>query len=176
MKRISSGSIGVDQGSRVLFSDFADGGVMWTGHGPRESRHTVTFSEPYADAPSVSVSISMWDLDQKPTPGQMFAPKRSRPRASIWCSAPGATAASPASGRTGWQSAPCATRMDGNCSNARSVRDITHPTKAWYTCLHRSGSGFPSQTATIPMCRSRCSGWLGQRSGRLARCGCSGHF
>ena len=65
MKRISSGSIGVDQGSRVLFSDFADGGVMWTGHGPRESRHTVTFSEPYADAPSVSVSISMWDLDQK---------------------------------------------------------------------------------------------------------------
>ena len=65
MKRISSGSIGVDQGSRVLFSDFADGGMMWTGQGPRESRHTVSFKEHYAEVPSVQVSISMWDLDQK---------------------------------------------------------------------------------------------------------------
>ena len=65
MKRIASGSIGVDQGSRVLFSDFADGGMMWTGQGPRESRHRVVFKEPYADVPSVQVSISMWDLDQK---------------------------------------------------------------------------------------------------------------
>ena len=65
MKRISSGSIGVDQGSRVLFSDFADGGMMWTGHGPRESRHSVAFKESYAEVPSVTVSISMWDLDQK---------------------------------------------------------------------------------------------------------------
>ena len=65
MKRIASGSIGIDQGSRVLFSDFADGGMMWTGQGPRESRHRVVFKEPYADVPSVQVSISMWDLDQK---------------------------------------------------------------------------------------------------------------
>jgi H-type lectin domain len=65
LKRISSGNIGVDQGSRVLFSDFADGGMMWTGQGPRESRHTISFKEAYADVPSVTVSISMWDLDQK---------------------------------------------------------------------------------------------------------------
>jgi hypothetical protein len=65
MKRIASGCVGVDQGSRVLFSDFADGGVMWTGHGARESRHIVKFAEEFADVPVVSVGISMWDLDQK---------------------------------------------------------------------------------------------------------------
>ena len=31
MKRLSSGKIGIAQGSKVLFSDFADGGAMWTG-------------------------------------------------------------------------------------------------------------------------------------------------
>ena len=65
MKRISSGSLGIDQGSRVLFSDFAEGGMMWTGQGPRESRVSVVFKETFADVPSITVSISMWDLDQK---------------------------------------------------------------------------------------------------------------
>ena len=65
MKRISSGKVGVAQGSQVLFSDFTDGGPMWTGSGPRESRHKVSFSQPFRDAPSVIVSVSMWDLDQK---------------------------------------------------------------------------------------------------------------
>lgn len=65
MKRISSGKTGIAQGSQVLFSDFADGGPMWTGSGPRESRHKVTFAQPFHRAPSVMVSISMWDLDQK---------------------------------------------------------------------------------------------------------------
>ena len=65
MKRFSSSRIGIDQGSHVLFSDFADGGPMWTGSGPRESRHKIAFKEPFRDAPSVMVSISMWDLDQK---------------------------------------------------------------------------------------------------------------
>ena len=37
MRRLGS-SIGILQGSRVLFSDFADGGQMWTGQGERESR------------------------------------------------------------------------------------------------------------------------------------------
>ena len=67
MKRISSGSIGIQQGSRVLFSDFADGGAMWTGQGDRESRHLITFKEPYIDAPVVTVAISMWDIDNKHT-------------------------------------------------------------------------------------------------------------
>lgn len=65
MKRISSGAVGIVQGSRILFSDFADGGVMWTGQGPRESRHIVTFKEAFSEAPAVMASISMWDLDQK---------------------------------------------------------------------------------------------------------------
>lgn len=65
MKRISSGKIAIAQGSQVLFSDFADGGQMWTGSGPRESRHKVSFPQPFREGPSVMVSISMWDLDQK---------------------------------------------------------------------------------------------------------------
>ena len=65
MKRISSGFFGVQQGSRVLFSDFADGGVMWTGSGARESRHVVRFKVPFTDVPAVHVSISMWDTDHK---------------------------------------------------------------------------------------------------------------
>lgn len=65
MKRISSSSVGVQQGSRVLFSDFADGGVMWTGQGDRESRHLIKFKEPFTQVPSVMTSISMWDTDHK---------------------------------------------------------------------------------------------------------------
>lgn len=65
MKRIASGSVGIQQGSRVLFSDFADGGVMWTGQGDRESRHVIKFTDPFAAAPSVMASIGMWDTDHK---------------------------------------------------------------------------------------------------------------
>lgn len=67
MKRITSGSFGIQQGSRVLFSDFADGGVMWTGQGPRESRHVVTFKDSFAESPAVMVGISMWDIDHRHT-------------------------------------------------------------------------------------------------------------
>ncbi|MCF8510862.1 MAG: H-type lectin domain-containing protein [Rhodobacteraceae bacterium] len=63
MKRISSGTVGIEQGSRVLFSDYADGGVMWTGKDDRESRHVISFKEPFSAPPSVMVSISMWDTD-----------------------------------------------------------------------------------------------------------------
>ena len=67
MKRITSGKIGIDQGSKVLFSDFADGGPMWTGQGERESRHVVTFKEAFTQSPSVMVGISMWDIDHRHT-------------------------------------------------------------------------------------------------------------
>lgn len=67
MKRIVSGSVGIQQGTRVLFSDFADGGVMWTGQGDRESRHMISFKEKFIEPPSVMVSISMWDIDHKHT-------------------------------------------------------------------------------------------------------------
>jgi hypothetical protein len=62
MKRFSSGSIGIQQGSRVMFSDFADGGVMWTGQGDRESRHIIRFKEKFVGAPVVMVGIAMWDM------------------------------------------------------------------------------------------------------------------
>lgn len=65
MRRLSSHITGVDRGSLVLFSDFQDGGVMWTGQGPRELRRVVTFSEPFKTEPVVHVNISMWDMDQK---------------------------------------------------------------------------------------------------------------
>jgi len=65
MKRLDSRLTGIDQGSILLFSDFEDGGPMWTGKGPRQHRHAVTFSEPYAEPPAIHISMSMWDMDQK---------------------------------------------------------------------------------------------------------------
>lgn len=65
MKRIAPGTLAIQQGSRVLFSDYADDGIMWTGHGDRESRHIVTFQAAFQSAPTIMVSISMWDIDHK---------------------------------------------------------------------------------------------------------------
>ncbi len=67
MKRFETGKIGIEQGSRVLFSDFADGGVMWTGQGDRESRQTIAFKDSFTEAPMVMVGISMWDIDNRHT-------------------------------------------------------------------------------------------------------------
>lgn len=47
----------------MMFSDFADDGPMWTGSGPRESRHLITFDEVFAAPPAVMVGISLWDID-----------------------------------------------------------------------------------------------------------------
>lgn len=63
MKRFSQHQIGVEQGSVLLFSDFANNGPMWAGDGPREKRHAVLFAEPFQAAPMVQVAISMWDMD-----------------------------------------------------------------------------------------------------------------
>ena len=65
MKRISSGSLAIEQGSRVLFSDYADDGIMWTGQGDREIRHVVLFKEKFSTIPAVMLGISMWDIDHK---------------------------------------------------------------------------------------------------------------
>ena len=48
-----------------MFSDFEDGGQMWRGEGPRQSREQVTFSEAFRTPPHVQVSISMWDISNK---------------------------------------------------------------------------------------------------------------
>jgi len=62
MKRFS-GLIGIEQGSRILFSDFVDDGAMWTGTGPREVRQNQIFKEAFMQPPMVTVGISMWDID-----------------------------------------------------------------------------------------------------------------
>ncbi len=62
MKRLRNDLVGVDQGDDILFSDFEDGGGMWTGKGPREERKRVAFSEAYRAVPAVHVTLSMWDM------------------------------------------------------------------------------------------------------------------
>ena len=63
MKKLDNHLIGIDQGDVVLFSDFEDGGAMWTGEGPRERRKAIRFSEPFRAAPAVHLSISLLDAD-----------------------------------------------------------------------------------------------------------------
>lgn len=65
MRKFNSHLLGVFQGSVVLFSDFQDGGAMWTGSGPRELRRLVEFKEVFVTDPVVQVSLSMWDMDHK---------------------------------------------------------------------------------------------------------------
>lgn len=65
MRRFSAHTLGIDQGNVQLFSDFEDGGPMWTGHGPREKRVQVMFSEPFLDTPVVTLTVSMWDLGRE---------------------------------------------------------------------------------------------------------------
>ncbi|MBU9698081.1 H-type lectin domain-containing protein [Rhodobacteraceae bacterium HSP-20] len=65
MKRIGANSVGIEQGSRQLFSDYATNGVMWTGSGDRESRTVVAFSEPFILPPAVMVGVSLWDMDHE---------------------------------------------------------------------------------------------------------------
>lgn len=62
MRRFDHFAVGVDDGSVILFSAFEDGGAMWTGSGPRIERQQVRFSEPFAAAPTVHVSVTMWDI------------------------------------------------------------------------------------------------------------------
>ncbi|MFN3207747.1 MAG: H-type lectin domain-containing protein [Roseovarius sp.] len=63
MKYLVNQTIGIDQGDDVLFSDYEDGGEMWTGTGARERRSKVTFRTAFREPPSVHVSLSMWDMD-----------------------------------------------------------------------------------------------------------------
>ncbi|WP_170450957.1 H-type lectin domain-containing protein [Ruegeria arenilitoris] len=63
MKKFLTHPIGIDRGEEVLFSEFADGGDMWTGEGPRERRRPVTFSQPFRTPPVVQIGVSLWDVD-----------------------------------------------------------------------------------------------------------------
>ncbi|EAR50454.1 hypothetical protein OG2516_08953 [Oceanicola granulosus HTCC2516] len=62
MQKLRNHWIGVDQGDLVLFSDFQHGGEMWTGEGPRMIAQGVTFGESFKAPPTVTLSISMWDV------------------------------------------------------------------------------------------------------------------
>ncbi|AHD08659.1 H-type lectin domain protein [Phaeobacter gallaeciensis] len=53
----------MDQGDIEIFSEFENGGSMWTGAGPRERRRKVRFSEPFAEIPAVHLSSSLMDID-----------------------------------------------------------------------------------------------------------------
>ena len=65
MKRIGSQPMGIAQGSCMMFADFAHGGPMWTGEGPRECRQEVRFPQEFAAPPAVMVGISLWDADRE---------------------------------------------------------------------------------------------------------------
>ena len=62
MKRFSHSAVGVQSGEQVLFSAFEDGGPMWTGEGPRDSRFRVMFPTAFLEPPVVHVSLQMWDI------------------------------------------------------------------------------------------------------------------
>ena len=63
MKKLRNYMIGIEQGDPVLFSDFEDGGEMWTGRGQRERRRRISFSERYRTPPAIQAAISLWDMD-----------------------------------------------------------------------------------------------------------------
>ncbi|KNG92598.1 H-type lectin domain-containing protein [Pseudaestuariivita atlantica] len=65
MKIFTGRHIAMDQGRVDLFSDFEDGGEMWTGSGDRERRRTIVFAEPFGEEPMVHVSLSLWDMDSR---------------------------------------------------------------------------------------------------------------
>lgn len=63
MKFLINQALGIEQGDNVLFSDYEDGGDMWTGAGSRERRKSLVFSKVFKDVPAVHVTLSMWDMD-----------------------------------------------------------------------------------------------------------------
>lgn len=67
MKKIRSHLVGIDSADTVLFSDYENGGDMWTGEGHRERRRSVAFSETFRAPPVVHLSPSLWDFDTNTT-------------------------------------------------------------------------------------------------------------
>lgn len=61
-------AIGIDQGDEMLFSDYADGGDMWTGTGPRERRKRVRFARAFKEVPAIHIGLSLWDMDSAANP------------------------------------------------------------------------------------------------------------
>lgn len=64
MLRFSNNLIGIQQGSRVMFSDFEDDGPMWTGTGPREARTPIVFPDAFKTRPAILTGLAMFDMDE----------------------------------------------------------------------------------------------------------------
>lgn len=62
MKKFNSHRIGVDSGLVHGFSDFANGGEMWSGKGERIRRVDVTYTEEFLNPPVVQLGFAMWDI------------------------------------------------------------------------------------------------------------------
>lgn len=65
MRKLDSHKVGIDQGEVVLFSDFENGGPMWSGDGQRDVSVPVKFSEPFDMPPSVTVSLALCDMSNE---------------------------------------------------------------------------------------------------------------
>ncbi|SHH49269.1 H-type lectin domain-containing protein [Marivita hallyeonensis] len=63
MQVIDSARVGIAQGSVDLFSDFEEGGEMWTGEGARSRSQWIAFERPFSLPPLVHVSLTLWDMD-----------------------------------------------------------------------------------------------------------------
>lgn len=63
MQIIRRSRMGLAQGSVDLFSDFEQGGEMWTGEGPRARSQWIGFDQAFAAPPMVHVSLTLWDMD-----------------------------------------------------------------------------------------------------------------
>lgn len=63
MQIINSARVGIAQGSVDLFSDYEEGGDMWTGHGARSRSQWVAFDQPFSAPPAVHVTLTLWDMD-----------------------------------------------------------------------------------------------------------------
>lgn len=63
MKQLRTAWMAVAQGSETIFSDYEEGGDMWTGAGARERRRRVKFSDPFLMAPVVHVGLGLYDFD-----------------------------------------------------------------------------------------------------------------
>jgi len=159
MRKLENSVIGIEQGDVILFSDYEHDGDMWAGNGPHEIRFAVSFSEKYSAASSVYVSVSMIDMSN--------AANARADLQSENVTASGFDTVFKTWGDT--QVARC--RVAWNPS-VRS-RPTTSGSSRSYTCLRRSGRASCDRTGMIRMCRSTCSGSLGQTSVPLGRCGCS---
>ena len=159
MRKLESSVIGIEQGDVILLSDYEHDEDMWAGDGPREIRFAVSFSEKYSAAPSVYVSVSMIDMSNAANARADLQSENVTALGFDIVFKTCATHRSPAVGLLGNPSV--------------RFRPTTSGSSRSYTCLRRSGRASCDRTGMIRMCRSTCSGSLGQTSVLLGRCGCS---